>query len=885
MPIDLVVAILGWLVQVSGDSAIRLVRGSPDERALKRAMRMAIEVVVAQANPQSRALEQGLRLCFSSSPLLRLDAPASVGEGLRAAIAAQLSILDRSVNNDTGRPFYEEVGVEPDWLTEKVTEAIIGALHQVVAAGGLADLVHVLDAADISGRLDILGMQISGLSVSSPAAVTRTLPHDIATFTGREIELARLMHALTDTARRGRVVGIHAIDGMGGVGKTTFAVHAAHKLAPGFPDGQLFVRLHAHTPGQQPIDPFDALGTLLLNNGLAAAQIPADLDARIALWRDRMADMKVLLLLDDAVGHEQVRPLLPESADSLVLITSRRRLVALDDAVSISLDTLSPDDAAELFVRLVGRAGLHPTDGAVAKVIRLCGYLPLAIRLMAGRAATHSAWTLGDLVGDLTAAENRLALMRAENLSVAAAFDLSYRGLTIAQQQLFRRLGLHPGPDLDAYAAAALDGSDLITARQHLDDLYDQHLIDEPAHGRFRFHDLIREHARNLASSDQPAQNEAAADRLLNYYLRTANVADRVFRETRASDPPEKADLQVATTPRLPTYQSALAWLENERLNLAAAIDYAAARGQSHIAAQLSHTISLFARRRGYWDQTLTLHEAALTCARTAGDPSDQASILNDLAVLRSQKGDYVTSTVELAEALGLYADLNDQAGQADILANLGVVQYLTGDHTTAIATLTQALDLCHSLRDQARQADVLAALAEVQAESGDHPAATVTWEQALGLYRDLGGRRGEANALLGIGFVQWGKGDPAAAAASFNQALGLFRDLDDPRGEATVLIDIGIIQLNRKEYAAATANWEKALSMFRKLGSPLGQAKALGNLGMAKYQSGDVPAAVASLTEALALHRRIGDRAGETETLNLLADIQSELEGLAGRA
>ena len=287
------------------------------------------------------------------------------------------------------------------------------------------------------------------------------------------------------------MVGIHAIGGMAGIGKTAFAVHAAHRLAERFPDGQFFLPLHAHTPGQRPVEPVDALASLLLTAGVGAQQIPPGLPARAARWRDYLAGKKVLLLLDDAAGHEQVSPLLPGTGGSVVLITSRRHLTALADAAAISLDTLAPGEAAALLARLAGRPGLGAGDGPAGEITRLCGYLPLAIGMLARQLHHHPAWTAADVAAELATAAGRLELMRAENLSVAAAFDLSYQDLTAGQQRLFRRLGVHPGPDIDAYAAAALDGTDLAAARRHLDGLYDQYLLAEPARGRYRLHDLL----------------------------------------------------------------------------------------------------------------------------------------------------------------------------------------------------------------------------------------------------------------------------------------------------------------------------------------------------------------------------------------------------------
>jgi NB-ARC domain len=293
------------------------------------------------------------------------------------------------------------------------------------------------------------------------AAPTRTLPRDIAAFTGRKIELQLLQDQTSGTERSGGVVQILTVGGMAGVGKTTFAVHAAHRLAPMFPDGQIFLALNAHTPGMRPIVPSDALASLLLTVGVAAQKIPPGLEARTSLWRAHLAGKRILLVLDDATGHEQVRPLLPSVTGSLVLVTSRRHLTALEDAQAINLDVLPAAEAAELLIRLAARPGLNPDDPAVEEIARLCGYLPLAVGMLGRQLTHHPAWTTAELAADLVAARDRLALMHAENLSVAAAFDLSYRDLTAEQQQLFRRLALHPGTDIDAYAAAAVGDADL----------------------------------------------------------------------------------------------------------------------------------------------------------------------------------------------------------------------------------------------------------------------------------------------------------------------------------------------------------------------------------------------------------------------------------------
>src|SRR5215467_10711776 len=383
----------------------------------------------------------------------------------------------------------------------------------------LTGQVRVLFVAAARGRAPAADVLAAGGGSAgrggSAAVATRTLPRDVGSFTGREAELSRLLSALSGAAGNGGPAGIYAIDGMAGVGKTTLAVHVAHRLAGSFPDGQFFVPLHAHAAGQQPVDPADALASLLLTAGGGMQHIPPDLEARAGRWRDQVAGKKILLLLDDAAGHEQVRPLLPGAAGSLVLVTSRRRLTALEDAAVISLDTLPPGEAAALLARLAARPDLRAGDAAVAEITRLCGYLPLAIGMLASQLRHHPAWTASQLATDLAEARDRLELMQAENLSVGAAFDLSYADLTGGQQRLFRRLGLIPGPGFDAYAAAALDGTSLGTARRDLGELYDQHLLTEHAPGRYRLHDLLREHARALAAADDDDESDAAVGRLL----------------------------------------------------------------------------------------------------------------------------------------------------------------------------------------------------------------------------------------------------------------------------------------------------------------------------------------------------------------------------------
>jgi tetratricopeptide (TPR) repeat protein/transcriptional regulator with XRE-family HTH domain len=714
-----------------------------------------------------------------------------------------------------------------------------------------------------------------GDKAGGSAAATRALPRDIASFTGRQDELGQLVAQWAAAAAGGGVVSIHAIGGMAGVGKTAFAVHAAHQLAADFPDGQFFLPLHAHTPGQQPVGPADGLASLLLTAGVPAIQIPPGVDARAARWRDHVAGKKILLLLDDAAGHDQIRPLLPGTPGSLVLITSRRRLAALEDAAVLSLDTLPPGEAAALLARLALRPDLGLPGGPGGQITRLCGYLPLAIGMLGRQLAHHPAWTPAGLAGDLAAARDRLQLMAAENLSVAAAFDLSHQDLTGAQQQLFRRLGLHPGPDIDAHAAAALDDTSPGQARRRLEDLYDQHLITQPAPGRYRFHDLIRQHARVLADAE-PADSGAAAGRLLDYYLHTALAASAHITARVHGTRPQAPGAPPACAPPLSTPAQATQWLETERANLHAAAEYAAAHGYQQHAVQIPAAVSGFLRSQGYWDQAAALHRTALTAARRAGDLRGQADALYCLADVHSGADNYPAFIAAARQALALYRDLGIRLNQGDTLNNLGWAQQLTGDYPAAADSFQQALDLFRDLGDQLGQASVLEGLAELRIETGEYPAAADSLQQALELYRDLGEQDSRAFAIHLVATVQRLTGDYPAAAANCRQALELFRKVGDRFNQGFTLDEIGILQQLTGDYPAAAASLHQALDLFRDLGAPYGQAQVHNSLGALHTETSDYPAAAASVNQALDLYCNLGAPHGQAAALNNLGELLS---------
>ena len=792
------------------------------------------------------------------------------------------------------RRLRDEAGLTQDELAEaaKVSQRAISDLERGVNATarkdtalllagalGLDGHARELFVAAARGRApagDALAAAAGEPGTGSAAAASRTLPRDVAAFTGRQAELSQLMARWAEAAVGGGVVGIHAIGGMAGIGKTTFAVHAAHQLAGSFPDGQVFLPLHAHTPGQRLVSPADALASLLLTAGVPAAHIPPGTDARAARWRDHLAGKKVLLVLDDAAGHEQVRPLLPGTPGSLVLITSRRRLAALEDAAVVSLDTLAPTEAAALLARLADRPDVTAGDPGVGQLTALCGYLPLAIGMAGRQLAHHPAWTPSGLAADLAAALDRLELMAAENLSVAAAFGLSYQDLDDGQQRLFRRLGLHPGPDIDAYAAAALDDTTMSQARRGLEGLYDQHLITEPAPGRYRFHDLLRQHARVLAADGDPADSDVAAVRLLDYYLHTARAASRHISSWTMAEVPVPPGRPPDSAPPVSTPDQAAGWLEAERANLHAAAGQAAAAGRSVYAVSIPAAMAGFLETRGYWDQGLVLYQAALAAARRAGDRPGQARALMLLSPMQLMTEDIPAAIASATAALQLYRDLGDRAGQAEALGQIGFLHQMAADYPAAAAGLRQALELYRDLGHRRGQGDALTYLGEVHCSTGDYRSAAACLRQALELHREIGYQWGQSRALMSLGAVQQLTGDYPAAAATLRQALALCRDLGDRLQQPQVLTRLAAVQRLAGDYPAAAASSQQALSLYRDLQHSSEAAYALNELGLVQQLTGDYPAAAASHQQALALCRDAGDRAGQTETLNCLGELAS---------
>jgi tetratricopeptide (TPR) repeat protein len=718
------------------------------------------------------------------------------------------------------------------------------------------------------------------------AAASRALPRDTDAFTGREAELRAVLASARAAGQPGGAAAprIVVIGGMPGVGKTAFAVHAAHRLAAGFPDGQFFLPLHGHTPGQRAADPADALASLLLMTGTGPGQVPPGLEPRAALWRMRMAGRRVLLVLDDAADGRQADPLLPAGPESMVLITSRQRLAGLDGAETISLDMLSPDEAARLFARLAGRPELTARGAGAADVARiasLCGYLPLAVGMLARQLHHHPSWTPASLAADLAAAGDRLGMLTDPDRSVAAAFDLSDASLPGGLRRLLRRLGLFPGSDIEPWAVAALDGTDPAAARRGLNALYDHYLLTEPALGRFRLHDLVREYAAALAEAEPAADREAALTRLADFYAAAAGAAGRHVFSGGHWPIPAPAACAALAVPAFPDAEAANRWLAAERVNLDAAVRGFAAARPAHAAAILAACHHFL--HHGHGDQGVALSSAVLAGAVRAGDLAAQGWAVLGLADFQRGTGDLRAALASTLRAVALFDGAGDQAGQTEAGYHLGWLRYLAGDYGDAAALLQQALAAFRATRNFYGEADTLIHLGYLGYVAGEHHQAAADLELAVKISAENGYADGERSALNQLASVQQEAGDYQAARENFRRALDLCVAQHDRHAEAIVSQMLGYLQCLTGQAADAVTRLERAVAMHREVGNRVGEATALNYLGVAQRLTGNPAAAVASEHGSAALYRAAGLPFGEANALLELGRAQYQLTaGLA---
>jgi tetratricopeptide (TPR) repeat protein len=698
--------------------------------------------------------------------------------------------------------------------------------------------------------------------------IPRELPAAVGHFTGRDAELSALTRLLDqDDERQTGTVVISAIGGTAGVGKTALAIRWARAVADRFRDGQLYVNLRGYDP-DQPVAAAAALARFLRALGVPGPEIPDELDDRTALYRSRLAGRRVLVVLDNARDAEQVRPLLPGDPGCVAVVTSRDTLaglVAADGAVRVELDVLPVADAVALLRSLIGKRSDEEPD-AVAALAGLCAWLPLALRIVAELAATRPAIPLADLAAELEA--SRLDCLDAgeDRADVRAVFSWSFRQLPYDVVRAFGLIGLHPGEDLDVYAAAALTGTSARQARRVLGRLHRASLIQAARAGRYGLHDLLRAYAREQAAAAEQegarhtsGQCDQALTRLFDYYLAAAAAAMDILLPAEAHRRP-RIPPTAAVLPDMPATADALAWLDAERANLVAVVAYCAGHGWPQHAADLAASLLSYLMNGSHLPEALAIYGHALQAARRSGDPAAEASALNGLGGICVMKGHFGDAVGHYQAALERYRQSGDRAGQARILHNLGITEHELHNHQSAAGYYQQAIAAFEDAVDSLGAARALATLAGAETRLGRFDQAAEHLQRALPVFRDANDQVGEAQALERIGEFDLRRGHLPNAAAFFEQALTICRRIDHPTGVADQLRNLGEVSLRRGDHRQAIGYLRQALAMQRKAGYQHGETQTLRTLAEALHGAGQAASARTELHTALRLAAETGN-------------------------
>jgi DNA-binding SARP family transcriptional activator len=710
------------------------------------------------------------------------------------------------------RVLADQLGIDPGPELRLLHQRILGADRELLLPAG----------AELSGSPPAAPSPPAAQGARPPApgqVVPRQLPAATRHFAGRDGALKELAGLAAEAAEGNPATVLTVITGTAGIGKTTLALHFAHRAAGQFPDGQLYVNLRGFDPAGSPVTAEEALRLLLDALSVPAARVPVGLDAQAGLYRSLLAGQRMLVLLDNARDAEQVRPLLPASPGCLVIVTSRSQLtslVAVEGAFPLTLEVLPDAEAHELLIRRLGPQRVTGDPAAADELIQLCARLPLALSIAAARTASQPGLSLAGLAAELRDAPGRLNALDAGQAAanVRAVLSWSYQQLDPATARLFRLLGLHVGPDVSAAAAASMAGLARPETRRRLGELTQAHLLTEHAPGRFSCHDLLRAYAAELAqSADSEAERHAATGRMLDHYLHTVHAASVFLAPSRR--PVTLAPLLPGVTPEhIAGIEQALAWFEPEDQVLMGAVARALEAGFDAHAWQITWALSRFLNQKGRWQDWAAAEQIALAAAERLGDLAAQAGIHQRCGVIAAWLGNYEDAHAHMRRALSLHAERGDRAGQG----------YVHNAYTVVLAQQGRDAEAL----DQARQ--------------------------ALEAYTDIDDEAGRALALNSVGFMYTRLGDHRQALRYCGQAADILREVGNREGEASTLDSLGYAHQQLGNHAESVTWYQRALDLYDEIGHHCGYAETLGRLGDAHQAAGDLPKARAAWDEALAI-------------------------------
>ncbi|MFB7377192.1 BTAD domain-containing putative transcriptional regulator [Kitasatospora purpeofusca] len=706
---------------------------------------------------------------------------------------------------------------------------------------------------------------------------------------GRRDDLRRLLGGTGDAVEQGGVVTVSAILGMAGVGKTTLALHAAHLMRHRFPEGYAHLNLGAHIVNRRPLTPSAVATALLRRLGVPAATIPLDSEELFAQCADLLATRRAVVVLDDAATAGQIRPLLPTAPAALVFVTSRRRLAELPGSRPVFLDILPVDDAVALFTSVVGRERADDRS-RIVEIVDRCGLLPLAIEIAASRFKARPSWTLGHLAQRLSRKTGRLAEIRHDTESVARAFEMTYRSLPTEQQEAFRLLGVHPGPDIGLHAAAALLGRPVDETDHLLEALLHCHLVQENTPERYQLHDLIREYAHVLTQDEGGTEEAATAlRRLLGFTLHAADRADRLLYPRRSRLPlPMFRQLPAAEgllyDLDLDSNDSARKWLDTEQSGLIVLAGHARSTGHPEAAAWLAHVLAGHLDSQAYWSEAHELHQASAAYWRSVPNDRCEARALIDLGATLANASRYPAAQEALQRGLTLARADQDDDATAEALSLLGALHWYRSSLTEALALQEESLRIRRETGDLWNTARCLANIGILENSLGNQKKAMEAYETALPLARRLGNRTLELRILNNLGDLYLGIRDHAAARASFEQVLSLENGSMPHFELAVVRINLAASLPAPEQLERVLSLYRSALTTFRRTGSIRHESIALAGLGDALLTVGRAEEARDQLSLAMELAKSVGAAREEVAALRGLGQCE-HLLGAPDRA
>ncbi|MFI1965711.1 BTAD domain-containing putative transcriptional regulator [Streptomyces pathocidini] len=871
----------GALVSESGGYAIRVRAGALD---LHRAERCAAEAERARAGEEqqrARDLLNAALALWEGEPLAGIPGPYAEAQRIRLE-EWRLGLLETRLELDLDLGGHAEAVSELTALTAAypLRERLRGLLMLALYRGGrqaealavYADTRRLLVdelGIDPGGELTELHQRVLRADVelaAPPATEQRThaaapvvrpaqLPATVPDFTGRAAFVAELGDRLA--AAGGRVMAVSAVAGIGGVGKTTLAVHVAHAARDRFPDGQLYVDLRG--AGPRAAEPEAVLGGFLRALGTPESAIPEAAEERAALYRSMLDGRRVLVLLDNARDAAQVRPLLPGTEGCAALVTSRARMVGLPGAHLVDLDVMSPEEALQLFTRIVGEERVAAEREAALDVVAACGFLPLAIRIAASRLAARRTWTVSVLAAKLADERHRLDELQAGDLAVRATFELGYAQLDPQQARAFRLLGMADGPDFSLAAASATLDLDLYTTEEILESLVDISLLESAAPSRYRYHDLVRLYARACAERDElpPSLREEALSRLLDFYLATAagvyaleRPGDRLVDHLER---PERTGLVFASR------DAALDWLFAESDPLLACAQQAASHGMARRAADLLMAAVDLAESGANARRFEATATAVGDAARTADDLRAEGRARTMLAHVHSLSGRFGAADEEAKRAMVIGLAAEDPLPTCRIPNQRGIIALYENRHEEAQAYLGQAIEAFRADGNRPGEASALCNLSRVHLAMNRTASAVELAQRGVEIYAALGASLRRANGKYALGVALTRAGRPAEALEQLSDAYGVFHESRQRLWEGMTLFRMAEVHLAARRASQAAAQAEQALAVLRGIGGEWRRGNVLTVLGRALHSVGHRDRARACWDEALAIYESLG--------------------------